>query len=105
MMILLNIGLTYISQKAVSFKQIACHQIVSIICQSDTENSSIYWKWKGDLILRYRLKEARIRADLSQERLGILAGIDEATASPRMNQYERGTHAPDFSLTCKFAEY
>ncbi|VEB95363.1 Helix-turn-helix [Cedecea lapagei] len=55
-------------------------------------------------MLTHRLKEARIRAGLSQERLGILAGIDEATASPRMNQYERGTHAPDFSLACKFAE-
>ncbi|WP_131024637.1 helix-turn-helix transcriptional regulator, partial [Klebsiella variicola] len=52
-------------------------------------------------MLTHRLKEARIRASLSQERLGILAGIDEATASPRMNQYERGTHAPDFSLACK----
>lgn len=55
-------------------------------------------------MLTHRLKEARTRAGLSQERLGILAGIDEATASPRMNQYERGTHAPDFSLACKFAE-
>lgn len=55
-------------------------------------------------MLTHRLKEARIKAGLSQERLGILAGIDEATASPRMNQYERGTHAPDFSLACKFAE-
>lgn len=55
-------------------------------------------------MLPYRLKEARLRAGLSQERLGILAGIDEATASARMNQYERGTHSPDFSLACKFAE-
>lgn len=52
-------------------------------------------------MLPYRLKEARLRAGLSQERLGILAGIDEATASARMNQYERGTHSPDFSLACK----
>ena len=42
-----------------------------------------------------RLKEARLRANLSQERLGVLAGIDEASASARMNQYERGKHAPD----------
>ncbi|EAA4708188.1 helix-turn-helix transcriptional regulator [Salmonella enterica] len=55
-------------------------------------------------MLPHRLKEARLRAKLSQERLGILAGIDEATASARMNQYERGTHSPDFSLACKFAE-
>ncbi|ELZ5869717.1 helix-turn-helix transcriptional regulator [Salmonella enterica] len=55
-------------------------------------------------MLPHRLKKARLRAKLSQERLGILAGIDEATASARMNQYERGTHSPDFSLACKFAE-
>ncbi|EEJ0026023.1 MULTISPECIES: helix-turn-helix transcriptional regulator [Klebsiella] len=55
-------------------------------------------------MLPHRLKEARLRSGLSQERLGILAGIDEATASARMNQYERGTHSPDFSLACKFAE-
>lgn len=55
-------------------------------------------------MLPHRLKEARLRSGLSQERLGILAGIDEATANARMNQYERGTHSPDFSLACKFAE-
>lgn len=43
-----------------------------------------------------RLKEARLRAGLSQERLGVLAGIDEASSSARMNQYERGKHAPDW---------
>ena len=43
-----------------------------------------------------RLKEARVRADMSQERLGVLAGIDEMSASARMNQYERGKHAPDW---------
>ena len=37
-----------------------------------------------------RLKEARLRSGLSQEKLGVLAGIDEASASARMNQYERG---------------
>ncbi|MEI7345964.1 helix-turn-helix domain-containing protein [Dickeya chrysanthemi] len=37
------------------------------------------------------------------ERLGILAGIDEATASARMNQYERGIHTPDFELARRLA--
>lgn len=55
-------------------------------------------------MLPHRLKEARIRAGLSQQKLGILAGIDEATASARMNQYERGIHTPDFALACKLAE-
>lgn len=55
-------------------------------------------------MLPHRLKEARLKAGLSQQRLGILAGIDEATASARMNQYERGIHTPDFALACKLAE-
>lgn len=55
-------------------------------------------------MLPHRLKEARLRAGLSQQKLGVLAGIDEATASARMNQYERGVHTPDFALACKLAE-
>ncbi|HAU1639536.1 TPA: helix-turn-helix transcriptional regulator [Legionella pneumophila] len=44
-----------------------------------------------------RLKEARIAAGLSQKQLGIAAGIDEFSASPRINQYETGKHTPDFN--------
>lgn len=51
-----------------------------------------------------RLKAARLSAGLSQEKLGKLAGIDPTSASARMNQYERGKHAPDYRLMCKVAE-
>lgn len=51
-----------------------------------------------------RLKAARLAAGISQQQLGILAGIDEATASARMNQYERGVHPPDFSLMVRVAK-
>ena len=51
-----------------------------------------------------RLKSARLKAGLSQEKLGKLAGIDPTSASARMNQYERGKHAPDYRLMCKVAE-
>ena len=54
-------------------------------------------------LLATRLKEARTRAKLSQERLGILAGIDEMSASARMNQYERGKHVPDFGTISRIA--
>ncbi|MBI2774381.1 helix-turn-helix transcriptional regulator, partial [Candidatus Dependentiae bacterium] len=43
-----------------------------------------------------RLKEARLAAKLSQKKLGIAAGIDEFSASARMNQYETGKHTPDY---------
>ncbi|MEJ4045660.1 helix-turn-helix domain-containing protein [Erwinia sp. SLM-02] len=54
-------------------------------------------------MLPHRLKQARTRMGISQQKLGILAGIDEATASTRMNQYERGIHTPDFELVCRLA--
>jgi len=55
-------------------------------------------------VLAHRLKQARLRAGLSQEKLGKLAGIDPMSASARMNQYERGKHAPDYQLMCRVAE-
>ena len=54
-------------------------------------------------IFSIRLKMARKAKSLSQERLGILAGIDESSASARMNQYETGKHAPDFLMATKIA--
>lgn len=50
-----------------------------------------------------RLKSARLRKGLSQEQLGVLAGIDEFSASARMNQYERGKHTPDRKTTARIA--
>lgn len=43
-----------------------------------------------------RLKEARIKAGLTQQELGVLAGIEEENASAKMNQYEQGVHVPKF---------
>jgi len=51
---------------------------------------------KANEVFAKRLKEARLRANLSQRELGILARIDPDSSSPRINQYERGVHAPDF---------
>jgi transcriptional regulator with XRE-family HTH domain len=59
---------------------------------------------KGSIVLAHRLKQARLRAGLSQEKLGKLAGIDPMSASARMNQYERGKHSPDYELMCRVAE-
>jgi len=50
-----------------------------------------------------RLKQARIKCNISQRSLGIAAGIDPASASARMNQYERGKHVPDYDTLCKLA--
>lgn len=55
-------------------------------------------------IVAYRLREVRLRAGFSQERLGVLAGIDEFSASARINQYERGKHVPDLHTLERLAE-
>lgn len=55
-------------------------------------------------VVAKRLKEARLAKGLSQKKLGIAAGIDEFTASPRMNQYERGVHVPDYNTLARLAE-
>lgn len=51
-----------------------------------------------------RLKDARQRAGLSQEQLGIEAELDPASASARMNRYELGKRVPSFDLVEKIAE-
>ena len=51
-----------------------------------------------------RLREARTRKGLSQKKLGILAGIDQFSASARINQYERDKHVPDFSTARRLAD-
>jgi transcriptional regulator with XRE-family HTH domain len=51
-----------------------------------------------------RLKEARLAAGLSQKKLGIAAGMDEFSASSRMNHYEIGRHQPDFETLKRIAK-
>jgi transcriptional regulator with XRE-family HTH domain len=51
-----------------------------------------------------RLKEARLAAGISQKNLGIAAGMDEFSASSRMNHYEIGRHTPDYSTLKRIAK-
>lgn len=51
-----------------------------------------------------RLKEARKLCGMTQEKLGVMIGIEEATARQRISQYELGTHTPKYSLACQLAE-
>jgi len=50
-----------------------------------------------------RLREARLRAAIAQDQLGIRIGLDEGTASARISRYETGTHAPPFGIATKLA--
>lgn len=51
-----------------------------------------------------RLKKARLAAGTSQKRLGIAAGMDEFSASSRMNHYEIGRHTPDYQTLKRIAK-
>ena len=51
-----------------------------------------------------RLKAARLAAKLTQESLGIAAGLDEHVASARMSQYENAVHTPDYQFVRKLAK-
>ena len=50
-----------------------------------------------------RLREARIRADIAQDRLGVMIGLDEGCSSARMSRYETGVHEPPFPIAEKLA--
>lgn len=45
-----------------------------------------------------RLRSARLRAEIPQDRLGVMIGLDETTASARISRYETGVHAPPFEI-------
>ncbi|EHY9861129.1 helix-turn-helix transcriptional regulator [Vibrio parahaemolyticus] len=51
-----------------------------------------------------RLKQARVRAGITQKKLGVMIGMDESSASGRMNHYEKGRHTPDISTLKKVAD-
>ncbi len=54
--------------------------------------------------LSKRIKEARLRAGLSQEQLGIEIGLEPESASTRMNRYELGKRVPDYGLVERIAK-
>ncbi|MBX9725973.1 MAG: helix-turn-helix domain-containing protein, partial [Rickettsiales bacterium] len=50
-----------------------------------------------------RLREARLRVGIPQDKLGVMIGLDEASASARISRYESGIHAPPFELVEQMA--
>jgi len=44
-----------------------------------------------------RLRAARNRAGIPQDKLGVMIGLDEGSSSARMSRYEAGIHEPPFA--------
>lgn len=51
-----------------------------------------------------RIREARVRAGLTQEELGVAIGLDEGPASARISRYESGVHFPSSQLIQPLAD-
>lgn len=51
-----------------------------------------------------RLREARLRAGIAQDKLGVMIGLDEGSSSARMSRYETGVHEPAFVWVKKMAD-
>jgi transcriptional regulator with XRE-family HTH domain len=51
-----------------------------------------------------RLREARQRAQLTQEDMAAKAGFDEFSASARISQYETGKHVPRYEIAQQLAK-
>lgn len=50
-----------------------------------------------------RLRQARERMGLPQDKLGVMIGLDEGSSSARISRYETGVHEPAFNIACKLA--
>jgi transcriptional regulator with XRE-family HTH domain len=45
-----------------------------------------------------RLREARLRAGIAQDKLGVMIGLDEGCSSARISRYESGVHEPSLLI-------
>lgn len=57
----------------------------------------------GNTLFGRRLRAARLRAGVPQDRLGVMIGLDEGCSSARISRYENGIHEAPFSLVEKIA--
>lgn len=50
-----------------------------------------------------RLRAARNRAGIPQDKLGVTIGLDEGSSSARMSRYETGVHEPAYATVANLA--
>ena len=51
-----------------------------------------------------RLREARLRAEMTQDALGVAIGLDEGPACIRISRYESGVHQPSLDVLWQLAQ-
>ncbi len=50
----------------------------------------------SNTIFGRRLRQARLRLGIAQDKLGVMIGIDEGCSSARISRYESGVHEPPY---------
>lgn len=50
-----------------------------------------------------RLRAARTRVGIPQDKLGVIIGMDEGSSSARISRYETGIHEPPFATAANLA--
>lgn len=56
------------------------------------------------MMIPKRLKEARLEAGLSQEKLAELADVDATNSRSQISSYEAGRHTPPFNFVIRIAK-
>lgn len=51
-----------------------------------------------------RLRQARLRMGIAQDKLGVKIGLDETVASARISRYESGVHEPPIKTARDIAQ-
>ena len=59
---------------------------------------------KDGSVIGKRLREIRKERGIAQDKLGVLIGLDETTASARISRYESGKHEPSFLVMKSIAK-
>ncbi|MBR7896907.1 XRE family transcriptional regulator [Burkholderia multivorans] len=59
---------------------------------------------KPPTLFGQRLREARLRFGIPQDKLGVRIGLDEHTASARISRYETGENEPPFGTAVNLAK-
>lgn len=71
-------------------------------CYPERDNSCVS-RCRVAIVVGERLEISRVRVDLTQAELGVLAELGEKSASACISSCEEGVHVPDFRLVCRLA--
>lgn len=81
--------------------------LLSVHKSAKLRQSKLHMAMKDEKVqnpIPQRLKTARKKVNITQKNLGVKIGMDESSASGRMNHYEKGRHVPDIGTLKRMGE-